>query len=78
VAAHVAAIAIENVRHLAAVEREKERLQTRLDDDHNLVGDSPPMRRVYERLARIARADTTALIVGETGTGKELPPGRSN
>jgi len=71
--ARIAAIALENVRHLASLEREAERLQADLGLNHNLVGESVPMQRVYERLARVARADaTTALITGETGTGKEL------
>jgi DNA-binding NtrC family response regulator len=70
--ARISAIALENVRRVAALERETERLQADLQLTHNMVGDSEPMRRVYERIARVARADTTALIVGETGTGKEL------
>jgi Nif-specific regulatory protein len=37
-----------------------------------MVGESPAARRVYDRVARVARADSTVLITGETGTGKEL------
>jgi Nif-specific regulatory protein len=70
--ARIAAIAMENVRHVAALERETERLHADLAVGHNIVGESAPMQRVYERLARVARADTTVLITGETGTGKEL------
>ncbi len=70
--ARIAAIAIENVRHVAALERETDRLHADLAVGHNIVGESAPMQRVYERLARVARADTTVLITGETGTGKEL------
>ena len=70
--ARIAAIAIENIRHMTALELETARLHADLALGHNLVGDSAPMRRVYERLARVARADTTVLITGETGTGKEL------
>src|SRR5262245_40164551 len=38
----------------------------------NLVGQSPSMVEVYKLVARVARMDTTVLIQGETGTGKEL------
>ena len=37
-----------------------------------LWGATPAMREAFARLARIARSDATALILGETGTGKEL------
>jgi len=37
-----------------------------------LVGRSPAMRQVFQRLARVAPGDTTVLITGESGTGKEL------
>jgi two-component system response regulator HydG len=40
--------------------------------DHDLVGDSQPMRRVLDTIARIAAADSTVYIYGESGTGKEL------
>lgn len=38
----------------------------------NMVGDSSPMQEVYKRIAQVAPGDTTVLIRGETGTGKEL------
>jgi len=37
-----------------------------------LVGASPAMAAVHRLIARIAPTDTTVLILGETGTGKEL------
>jgi transcriptional regulator with PAS, ATPase and Fis domain len=37
-----------------------------------MVGASVPMRELFARLARVARAEATVLIQGETGTGKEL------
>jgi DNA-binding NtrC family response regulator len=37
-----------------------------------LIGDSPPMLRVYRAIAKAAAASATVLITGESGTGKEL------
>ncbi len=39
---------------------------------HGLVGSSPPMRRLSEILTKVAPSDVTVLIMGETGTGKEI------
>ena len=38
----------------------------------NLVGRSPAMVGIYKLIARLAALDTTVLVQGETGTGKEL------
>jgi DNA-binding NtrC family response regulator len=37
-----------------------------------MVGDSQPMQRVYRMTQMVARAETTVLITGESGTGKDL------
>ena len=37
-----------------------------------IVGTSPALQPVLSRLAKVARTDSTVLITGETGTGKEL------
>ncbi len=50
-------------------------LHRRLDEKfgfEGVVGDSPRMRAVLERLKRIAPTNAAVLIQGETGTGKEL------
>jgi len=50
-------------------------LQRRLDERfgfEGVIGDSPQMREVIEKLKRIAPTNATVLIQGETGTGKEL------
>lgn len=41
-------------------------------DFSRIIGNSGPMRQVYEQIAQIACTNATVLISGETGTGKEL------
>lgn len=37
-----------------------------------IIGNSAPLRRVLELVETVATSDSTALLLGETGTGKEL------
>jgi transcriptional regulator with GAF, ATPase, and Fis domain len=38
---------------------------------HGLFGASSAMRSIFDEISRLARVDSTVLIEGETGTGKE-------
>ena len=42
------------------------------ESESELLGDSPPMQELRRVIARLAPTDSTVLIQGETGTGKEL------
>ena len=42
------------------------------DERLPLIGRSPPMQEVYRTIARLVGADLTVLILGESGSGKEL------
>jgi len=44
----------------------------RLEGGSNLVGSSPSMQKVQKLIAKVAPTASTVLILGETGTGKEL------
>jgi len=51
--------------------RYRQELQERYRPE-NLVGQSADMVAIYKLVARVAALETTVLILGETGTGKEL------
>ncbi|MEP6705911.1 MAG: sigma 54-interacting transcriptional regulator [Pyrinomonadaceae bacterium] len=70
--AGIAAIAIENVQHLEWLEVETHRLQEQFHLEHKMIGESAPMREVYNLLAKAAPTESTVLLRGESGTGKEL------
>lgn len=49
----------------------KQELRERYDFSH-IIGNSNPLRQVYEQVTQVARTNTTVLLRGESGTGKEL------
>ena len=65
---------------------ERKRAEEKLHDEHvalrdeidqasmfeEIVGSSKPLRKVLSQVAKVAETDSTVLILGETGTGKEL------
>ena len=41
-------------------------------DFSNIIGNSNPMKLVYEQISQVAKSNATVLLRGESGTGKEL------
>src|SRR5271170_1410828 len=68
----IAAAALDNARRMEWLEEENRRLQAEMNVEHNMVGESPRMRDVYQFIGRVASSDSTVLVFGESGTGKEL------
>jgi len=63
----IEALEQENLR----LRRTLEELEERGKSEH-MIGNSGSMREVYRQIAQVAPSQTTVLIRGETGTGKEL------
>ena len=70
--AGIAAVAIENARHVEWLYGENQRLRADSEIEHNMIGESAVMRQVYSSISKVAPTDATVLISGESGTGKEL------
>lgn len=57
------------------LEQENIYLQEEIKLEHNfdeIIGRSKPLKAALKKIERVAPTDTTVLILGETGTGKEL------
>ena len=70
--AGIAAAPFENARRLELLQAENQRLKEEIHVEHQMVGESPAMKAVYQIIGKVAAADSTILILGESGTGKEL------
>ena len=78
----IASMIAEAVRLRRSAEEERQRLleenvrlQMELKERFrpaNIIGNSKAMQAVYDLIAQVARSDTTVLLRGESGAGKEL------
>jgi len=68
-------ILIERAMRERMLLRDNEVMRRTIEDmEHNrdLIGESPAMRPVLDKIRRVAQSSATVLITGESGTGKEL------
>jgi len=80
--ANQVAVAVENALAFDCIEKLKEKLtrdkvylEEEIRAEHNfdeIVGESAALRRLLKEVETVASTDSTVLIRGETGTGKEL------
>jgi DNA-binding NtrC family response regulator len=66
---------IARIAEKRGLERQLAEAQAKLDGEDTgptIVGSSPAMQRLQERIATVAATDAPVLITGESGTGKEL------
>ena len=66
---------VGNLLKLATLEKENDSLRRRLTTEGQfgqMIGRAAGMRRAFEMADRVAPTDSTVLILGESGTGKDL------
>ena len=68
----LAGLCLQNIWAQANLQRENERLRSLVSNSGKLIGNSPSMEKVFRLIKKVAARDTSVLITGENGTGKEL------
>jgi PAS domain S-box-containing protein len=62
-------------RYAAALENQNINLREEIHNEHNfgeIIGASKVMEQVFDKIEMVSETDSTVLLTGETGTGKEL------
>jgi two-component system response regulator HydG len=68
-------LVMEKIAHQTQLKSEYNYLKGRLDEItrfDNIIGKSPQMEDIFNLIPEVGQSDSSILIVGETGTGKEL------
>src|SRR5262249_36938663 len=69
---NLAAVALDTARYVERLNNETKRLQDELNFDRVMIAESAPMKEVRAFIAKVAPTDSTVLIRGQSGTGKEM------
>jgi DNA-binding NtrC family response regulator len=65
-------ITIRNAMDKKSLVTETKQLRKRISRGFEMIGESEPMNRINETIAKVAPTDARVLITGENGVGKEL------
>jgi DNA-binding NtrC family response regulator len=65
-------LAVKNALRQSDLEQENRELRSEEASRFDMIGESPPMRELFEQISRTAPTQARVLIVGQNGTGKEL------
>ena len=66
------AVALEHARYVTWLEGENRRLNEIFYDEQDMIGKSPAMQEVYRFIRRVGPGERPVLIIGPSGSGKEL------
>ncbi len=70
--ANLAAIAVTNAKLYDRLRKDNRGLRQEMRSQNEMIGTSPGMQEVRDLIMRVASSSATVLLLGETGTGKEL------
>ncbi len=65
-------LVLKNALDQASLQQENARLRELVGDGPRMIGESPAFQRVIEQANQVARSDARVLLMGESGSGKEL------
>lgn len=68
---NLASITFKNARDYSSL-KEEHKILKRMAGFGEMIGESPPMQRVFNLIEKAAESNCPILILGESGTGKEL------
>ncbi len=72
--ARLAALALQNFENQTRLQRENERLRSlsSSEGEVKVIGDDAKLQQIFSIIEKVAPRDTSVLVAGENGTGKEL------
>jgi transcriptional regulator with GAF, ATPase, and Fis domain len=70
--ATIGAGAVESVRQFETLQEDHEQVIQSLRIQHNMIGETAVMKDLFRMIGKISPSNSTVVISGETGTGKEL------
>src|SRR3954464_8810841 len=65
-------VTVKNALEHERLRDENTSLKRAVEVRHQMVGESPPLRQVWDAIKRAAPTNATVLLLGESGSGKEL------
>ncbi|MFQ6083854.1 MAG: sigma-54-dependent transcriptional regulator [Candidatus Aminicenantia bacterium] len=68
-------LTLKRIEEIQSIKKENIELKEQLKERHSfhkIIGKSKPMQEIYNLLSIVANSNSTVLITGETGTGKEM------